>query len=99
MLQRSDHRAEGGDNPPAGRSLHPVEQIRFAAAAEMVARRRMRQDDDVGLDHRQELDAAVDIIHHHLVAFVWPSSEPPVPRAVMRWKCSETPSGANAIIS
>ena len=28
-----------------------------------------------------------------------PSSEPGVPCATMRWKCSETPSGANAIIS
>ena len=28
-----------------------------------------------------------------------PESEPGVPRATMRWKCSETPSGAIAIIS
>src|SRR5205823_5690931 len=28
-----------------------------------------------------------------------PSSEPPTPRATMRWKCSETPVGANSIIS
>src|SRR5690348_2907371 len=29
----------------------------------------------------------------------WPSSEPVVPCAVMRWKCTDTPSGATAIIS
>src|SRR5262252_6447668 len=29
----------------------------------------------------------------------WPSSEPVAPRAVMRWKCTETPTGAKAIIS
>src|SRR6202035_2713364 len=29
----------------------------------------------------------------------WPSREPVAPRAVMRWKCTDTPSGANAIIS
>src|SRR5271166_3244937 len=28
-----------------------------------------------------------------------PASEPVAPRAVMRWKCTDTPSGANAIIS
>src|SRR6202048_681832 len=28
-----------------------------------------------------------------------PSSEPVAPRAVMRWKCTDTPSGAKAIIS
>src|ERR1700719_5406380 len=29
----------------------------------------------------------------------WPSREPGAPYAAMRWKCTDTPSGANAIIS
>src|SRR5271169_4014281 len=29
----------------------------------------------------------------------WPSREPGAPCAAMRWKCTDTPSGANAIIS
>src|SRR5215467_3296333 len=29
----------------------------------------------------------------------WPSCEPAPPRAVMRWKCTDTPGGASAIIS
>src|SRR5438132_515316 len=28
----------------------------------------MRHDDNIGFDHRQQLDAAVDIVHHHPVA-------------------------------
>src|SRR5579872_4603571 len=29
----------------------------------------------------------------------WPSGAPGMPRATMRWKCTDTPSGASAIIS
>jgi hypothetical protein len=79
--------------------LQPGEEIGFAAAAgdgssSRYAPRRSRR-----LDHRQQLDAAVDIVDHHLVAFALAVERAPVPRAVIRWKCSETPSGAMAIIS
>jgi hypothetical protein len=59
----------------------------------------VRQDDNVRFHHRQQLDTAVDVVHHHPVALVLALEEPATPRAVMRWKCSETPCGANAIIS
>ena len=45
-------------------------------------------------------DAAVDVVDHRASCpCPGPSREPGAPCAAMRWKCTDTPSGANAIIS
>ena len=98
-LQCLHHRPEGGDDAPARRSFEPSEQIRFAAAAQVIARRRMRDDDNSGLTIASSSIPLSIFSTIERLRSLCPSSEPGVPCATIRWKCSETPSGAIAIIS
>ena len=75
------------------------QQRGLALAAEIVAGRGMRDDDDVRLDRRQHLDAAIEAVDHRAVRRPGRRARPGCRRGIMRWKCSDTPAGASAIIS
>src|SRR5438034_4680593 len=61
VRERGEHAAERGDEGNAGLALHARDELRLALLAERVARRGVREHDDLGRDHGEERDVLGEV--------------------------------------